>query len=100
MSRGEEKGRRWQISLTGVMLFTTGIAVSLAFVCSSDFRKVEIDDVAGSFIFGGTIVGGLSHFLFGTNEAAAKGFVVGGVLGIVSGTVLFGIISGAAAYGT
>ncbi len=56
------------------MFVTAGIGLSLTIMRFSS---------AGWICLGGTIGAAVAHFCFGTDEAGANGFVLGGLLGIV-----------------
>jgi hypothetical protein len=94
MTHGDDNLSRWRFTIGGTLFVTSGIAASLAFLrfASSDHPESAAGVAAGLFCLGGTIGGVIAHFCYGTERAAANGFVLGGVLGIVIGGCVLGAI--------
>jgi hypothetical protein len=97
MSHRRKNTKRYRISVNAALLVTAGVAISLAFIRIGVSEDSPANTMAGCFLIGGTIGGLVAQLCFGTEEVAIKGFIVGGLLGVVIGCVLQGIIGGAAA---
>jgi hypothetical protein len=83
MPRGEEKPKRWQFNLRGLVWFITAIAVSLAMLATVTGKPHAIEPlvkVVAILIMGGAIGGLCGQLKTGTREGIISGILVGGIV--------------------